>query len=79
MGVVRGRFTGVAASAVMIALAVAVGSAQRIWSGGYGYTPPRFATNETFKGSFNFCRAMFESNRREKRGAGHDATGRGRR
>lgn len=49
--------------------------AQRIWFGGYGYTPPRFPTPQSFKGSFNFCRAMFESNRREKRGWSTDYPG----
>ena len=56
-------------------LGAAAGFAQRIWSGGYGYTPPRFPTKHSFQGSFNFCRAMFESNRREKRGWSTDYPG----
>jgi hypothetical protein len=44
----------------------------QIWRGGYGgygrRTPPRLATPDTFQGGFNFCRLMFESNRREKQG-----------
>lgn len=70
----RPCFVGVAA-ALIIALSGAGALAQRIWSGGYGYTPPRFPTTESFKGSFNFCRAMFQSNRREKRGWSTDYPG----
>jgi hypothetical protein len=64
-----------AATAAIIALGAAAGFAQRIWFGGYGYTPPRFPTNQSFQGSFNFCRAMFQSNRREKRGWSTDYPG----
>jgi Domain of unknown function (DUF4159) len=64
-----------AATAAIIVLAAAAGLAQRIWFGGYGYTPPRFPTKESFQGSFNFCRAMFQSNRREKRGWSTDYPG----
>jgi hypothetical protein len=64
-----------AATAAIIVLTAGAGLAQRIWFGGYGYTPPRFPTKQTFQGSFNFCRAMFESNRREKRGWGTDYPG----
>jgi uncharacterized protein DUF4159 len=49
--------------------------AQRIWYGGYGYTPPRFPTAQSFQGGFNFCRAMFDSDRREKRGWSTDYPG----
>src|SRR5262245_16094360 len=49
--------------------------AQRIWSGYYGRTPPKFSTAETFEGSFHFCRAMFSSDRREKQGWGTDYPG----
>src|SRR5262245_33894661 len=48
---------------------------QRIWSGFYGSTPPKFATSQTYDGSFNFCRAMFTSNRREKQGWSTDYPG----
>lgn len=61
--------------ATIIVLAATAGFAQRIWFGGYGYTPPRFPTEQTFKGSFNFCRTMFQSNRREKRGWSTDYPG----
>src|SRR6187402_1086673 len=64
-----------AATAAIIVLTAGAGLAQRIWFGGYGYTPPRFPTKQSFQGSFNFCRAMFESNRREKRGWGTDYPG----
>ena len=59
----------------MIAVGLGVGYAQQIFSGYYGYTPPKFATAHTFKGAFNFCRAMFSSNRREKRGWDTDYPG----
>ena len=49
--------------------------AQRLWSGYYGRTPPRFATATTFDGSFNFCRVMFRSDRREKQGWATDYPG----
>jgi hypothetical protein len=49
----------VTATAAIIVTCATAGLAQRIWFGGYGYTPPRFPTKESFQGSFNFCRAMF--------------------
>jgi hypothetical protein len=49
--------------------------AQRIWSGYYGRTPPKFPTAATFEGSFHFCRVMFTSNRREKQGWSTDYPG----
>jgi hypothetical protein len=51
-------------------LAVGAGAvyAQRIFAGFYGTTPPRRPTANSFQGSFTFCRVMFSSNRREKRG-----------
>jgi hypothetical protein len=69
------RFTTAAVTAATIVACASAGVAQRIWYGGYGYTPPRFPTTQSFKGSFNFCRAMFESNRREKRGWSTDYPG----
>jgi hypothetical protein len=69
------RLRPVVAAAILAALAAGTVSAQRIWYGGYGYTPPRFATEHSFQGSFNFCRAMFQSNRREKRGWSTDYPG----
>jgi hypothetical protein len=48
---------------------------QQIWRGGYGYTPPRFPTPTSFTGSFNFCRVLFNSNRREKSGWSTDYPG----
>jgi hypothetical protein len=69
------RSATTAATVVLIALGAAAGLAQRIWYGGYGYTPPRFAASDSFTGSFNFCRAMFQSNRREKRGWSTDYPG----
>jgi len=69
------RVATAAVTGALIMLCAAGGLAQRIWYGGYGYTPPRFQTAQSFKGSFNFCRAMFESNRREKRGWSTDYPG----
>jgi hypothetical protein len=61
--------------AAILITSVWVVHAQQIWSGGYGYTPPRFPTRTTFTGSFNFCRALFTSNRREKSGWSTDYPG----
>lgn len=54
---------------------ITVAHAQRIWSGYYGRTPPKFPTATTFDGSFNFCRVMFTSDRREKQGWATDYPG----
>src|SRR6266566_4702043 len=56
-------------------VAIGIGYAQQIWRFGYGSTPPRFPTPTSFTGSFNFCRVMFASNRREKRGWDTDYPG----
>ena len=56
-------------------IAVAATAAAQIWAGGYGRTPPRFPTATTLQGGFNFCRAMFQSDRREKQGWGTDYPG----
>ncbi len=52
----------------VLAAGAGTGYAQRIFAGFYGRTPPRFATADSFQGGFTFCRAMFTSDRREKRG-----------
>ena len=54
---------------------ITAANAQRIWSGYYGRTPPRFPTATTFDGSFHFCRIMFNSDRREKQGWSTDYPG----
>jgi len=59
---------------VLLTVGVEIGHAQ-IWRGGYGRTPPKFPTSTTFKGGFNFCRVLFSSNRREKRGWDTDYPG----
>jgi hypothetical protein len=59
----------------ILVVGAGVGHAQRIWAGGYGRTPPRFPTPTTFAGSFNFCRVMFDSDRREKGGWSTDYPG----
>ncbi len=70
----RGPLTAAVTAAIIVLIAAAA-VAQQIWSGGYGYTPPRFPTRHSFQGSFNFCRAMFQSDRREKRGWSTDYPG----
>jgi hypothetical protein len=59
-----------------VALAgISAAHAQRIWAGFYGRTPPRFPTAGTYDGSFNFCRILFASDRREKQGWSTDYPG----
>jgi len=60
----RRRWT-VAVIVALIAIGAGVGYAQQIFSGFYGYTPPRYPTANSFKGAFNMCRLQFTSNRRE--------------
>ena len=73
---VRRRVATVALVAATAVGALAVAHAQqRIWSGFYGETPPRFPTSTTYDGRFNFCRAMFTSDRREKQGWSTDYPG----
>ena len=65
-----------AALAVALIAGASMAQAQvQVWRGGYGYTPPKFPTATTFGGGFNFCRLMFQSNRREKRGWNTDYPG----
>jgi hypothetical protein len=59
----------------IVAASITAVQAQRIFSGFYGRTPPRFPTATTFTGGFNFCRIMFTSDRREKQGWGTDYPG----
>src|SRR5439155_14951205 len=74
--VARRRVGTLAVVVVVAAGALAVAHAQqRIWSGYYGYTPPKFPTSATYDGSFNFCRALFTSDRREKSGWSTDYPG----
>ena len=59
-----------------ILIAAAATAAAQIWVGGYGgRRPPRFPTETTFSGGFNFCRVMFQSTHREKQGWGTDYPG----
>ena len=70
------RVSWVAATlAGLLLVDVGAAHAQRIFSGFYGTTAPRFPTADTFQGGFNFCRVMFASNRREKRGWDTDYPG----
>lgn len=59
----------------VVAVSVSAVHAQRIWSGFYGRTPPKFPTATTFDGNFHFCRVMFTSDRREKQGWSTDYPG----
>ena len=59
----------------VVALGIGATEARQIWAGGYGRTPPRFPTPRTFAGGFNFCRALFTSDHREKQGWGTDYPG----
>lgn len=60
----------------VICAGVTIAHAQQIWAGGFGgRTPPRFPTATSFDGSFNFCRVMFRSDRREKQGWATDYPG----
>lgn len=72
MRIHRRRWTVLGALAL---LSLAATAAAQIWAGGYGRTPPRFPTATTFAGGFNFCRAMFSSDHREKQGWGTDYPG----
>src|SRR4026209_285576 len=61
-----------ALAGVLAALAAAVAGAQGFGQG-WGrmrYAPPRFPTADSFDGSFNFCRGMYEQDRREAGGTG---------
>jgi len=66
---VRRRSWILAAVIGAVALGAGIVHAQtQVWRGGYGSTAPRFPTKATFGNGFTFCRLMFTSNRREKRG-----------
>jgi hypothetical protein len=71
----RRRTVGVLTVLVVLAFGAGTGYAQRIFAGFYGTTPPRFPTDQSFQGTFTFCRVMFSSNRREKRGWDTDFPG----
>jgi hypothetical protein len=59
----------------ILAIGVGVGHAQRIFGGFFDGAAARFPTPDSFRGGFNFCRVMFSSNRREKRGWDTDYPG----
>jgi hypothetical protein len=65
---VRRRVFVVVAAVLLAATAVAA----QDWYRGFGgrRVAPRFPTPTSFDGSFNFCRGMFEQNRREAGGQG---------
>lgn len=62
----------VAALSIVAALLVSVARAQapRSWGWRWVRVPPRFAQADSFDGSFNFCRVMYQSVRREAGGMG---------
>ena len=62
-------------AALLVCALPLLSQAQFIWGGYYGRTPPRFPTETSFHGGFNFCRVMFQSSRREKQGWGTDYPG----
>lgn len=64
----RGRVLSALVVTAVLFAGAGTGYAQRIFAGFYGSTPPRRPTAESFQGGFTFCRVMFTSNRREKRG-----------
>jgi hypothetical protein len=72
---VRRLVWALAAIIGVVAAQVTAVHAQRIWSGFYGRTPPKFPTATTFEGSFHFCRILFTSDRREKQGWSTDYPG----
>ena len=61
-----------AAVCVVALMAASIVAAQGIWRGGYGFRrePPRFPNERTFQGGYNFCRGIYESDRREAGGSG---------
>src|SRR5215217_950497 len=71
----RGPSVGALAVVALLSVGTGAGYAQRIFAGFYGTTPPRRPTANSFQGSFTFCRVMFSSDRREKRGWDTDYPG----
>src|SRR5215216_6342258 len=71
----RGRSVGALVVVALLSVGAVSGYAQRIFAGFYGTTPPRRPTANSFQGSFTFCRVMFSSDRREKRGWDTDYPG----
>jgi hypothetical protein len=51
---------------------VSVAAAQDWWQrwGGFRIVPPRFASEDSFDGAFNYCRVWYQSGRREAGGQG---------
>jgi hypothetical protein len=52
----------------LVLLAAAIAGAQG-W-GRFRYAPPRFPTADSYDGSFNFCRGLYQQDRREAGGTG---------
>jgi hypothetical protein len=71
----RRRISTVVVMVGVVIAGITAAHAQRIWAGFYGRTPPRFPTASSYDGSFNFCRVMFTSDRREKQGWSTDYPG----
>lgn len=66
---------GLLVAALLVCAVPVLAQGPFIWGGYYGRTPPRFPSETSFNGGFNFCRAMFQSNRREKQGWATDYPG----
>jgi hypothetical protein len=64
------RLVASLALAVTIAAAAHAQDWRRFGRGGFRFEPPRMATDASFDGSWNFCRGMYESVRREPLGQG---------
>ena len=64
------RLVIVLALVLGIAVAVYAQDWRRFNRGGFRFVPPRMASETSFDGSWNFCRGMYESVRREALGQG---------
>jgi hypothetical protein len=65
------RLARVFALVLLVVTAAAAAQEPFMWRGGWGRRfPPRFPTEESFDGRFNFCRLMFTSAWREASGSG---------
>jgi hypothetical protein len=57
--------------AIVFVLIASGAAAQQDWFRGFGRrVPPRFPSADSFDGAFNFCRGMFDGDRREAGGQG---------
>jgi hypothetical protein len=67
----HGRLARATTLVLLLATVAAVAQEPGMWRGGWGRRfPPRFPTEESFDGTFNFCRLMYTSAWREPSGSG---------